>query len=56
VAGFDKVTGHRDLAETVAQRAVDLLSAPSVEGGRYTVICNPRIAGVFAHEAFAHLS
>lgn len=56
VAGFDKVTGHHDLAETVAQRAVDLLSAPSVEGGRYTVICNPRIAGAFAHEAFGHLS
>jgi len=56
VAGFDAVTGHQDLAESVAQRAVDLLSAPSVEGGRYTVVCNPRMAGVFAHEAFGHLS
>jgi TldD protein len=56
VAGFDAVTGHDDLVAAVAQRAVDLLSAPPVEGGRYTVVCNPRMAGVFAHEAFGHLS
>lgn len=56
VAGFDAVRGHHDLAQTVAQRAVDLLAAPPVEGGRYTVVCNPRMAGVFAHEAFGHLS
>ncbi|MBS3783681.1 MAG: TldD/PmbA family protein [Anaerolineae bacterium] len=56
VAGFDAVTGHHALVETVAQRAVDLLSAPAVEGRRYPVICNPRMAGVFAHEAFGHLS
>jgi len=56
VAGFDAVTGHDDLVGTVAQRAIDLLSAPPVEGGRYTVVCNPRMAGVFAHEAFGHLS
>lgn len=56
VAGFEAVLGHHDLAETVARRAVDLLSAPPVKGGRYTVVCNPRLAGVFAHEAFGHLS
>ncbi len=56
VAGFGAVRGHHDLAQTVAQRAVDLLTAPPVEGGRYTVVCNPRMAGVFAHEAFGHLS
>jgi TldD protein len=56
VAGFDAVKGHHDLAETVAERAVDLLTAPPLRGGRYTVVCNPRMAGVFAHEAFGHLS
>jgi len=55
-AGFDAVTGQEDLVKTVAQRAVDLLSAPAVEGGRYTVVCDPRMGGVFAHEAFGHLS
>jgi TldD protein len=56
VAGFDAVKGHHDLAETVAERAVDLLAAPPMQGGRHTVVCNPRMAGVFAHEAFGHLS
>ncbi len=56
VAGFEAVVGHHALVETVARRAADLLSAPRVQGGRYTVVCNPRLAGVFAHEAFGHLS
>ncbi len=56
VAGFGAVDGHHHLAETVAERAVGLLAAPPVQGGRYTVVCNPRMAGVFAHEAFGHLS
>lgn len=56
VAGFEAVLGHEEMARTVAQRAVDLLAAPRVKGGRYTVICNPKLAGVFAHEAFGHLS
>jgi len=56
VAGFEAVVGHHALVETVARRAVDLLAAPRVQGGCYTVICNPRLAGVFAHEAFGHLS
>jgi TldD protein len=56
VAGYEVVVGHHAMAETVARRAVDLLSAPRVKGGRYTVVCNPRLAGTFAHEAFGHLS
>jgi len=56
VAGFEALVGHHQLAEAVAKRAVDLLSAPRVKGGRYTVVCNPRLAGTFVHEAFGHLS
>ncbi len=56
VAGFETAVGHQVLAETAARRAVELLSAPRVKGGRYTVICNQKLAGVFAHEAFGHLS
>lgn len=36
--------------------AVELLDAPKVKGGQYTVIVDPDLAGVFAHEAFGHLS
>ncbi|MBU0492974.1 MAG: TldD/PmbA family protein [Chloroflexi bacterium] len=55
-AGFQVALGLEDKALTAAQRAVDLLTARPVAGGRYTVVLNPRLAGVFAHEAFGHLS
>jgi TldD protein len=54
--GFDFVQGREELAKAAAQRAVDLLSAETVVGGQYPVILNPRLAGVFVHEAFGHLS
>ncbi|MEE8470282.1 MAG: TldD/PmbA family protein [Dehalococcoidia bacterium] len=46
---------HSDV-EQMAKRAVELLTAPQLKGGEYTVICDPVLAGVFAHEAFGHLS
>jgi TldD protein len=54
--GFDYVQGCEGLAHTVAQRALDLLNAETVVGGRYPVVCNHELAGVFVHEAFGHLS
>ncbi len=45
-----------DKVEEIARRAVELLSAPQLKGGEYTVVCDPILAGVFAHEAFGHLS
>ena len=47
---------RQDEIAAVARRAVDLLSAQRIKGGTYTVIVNPRLAGVFVHEAFGHLS
>jgi TldD protein len=46
---------HQQVAE-MASRAVELLSAPQVKGGEYTVVLDPVLAGVFVHEAFGHLS
>ena len=40
-AGFQLVEGLQVKAETVAKRAVELLFAPPVTGGKYTVILNP---------------
>jgi len=54
--GYRIVRGLEDVCQKVAQRAVDLLSAHSVEGGRYTVVIDPKLCGVFVHEAFGHLS
>lgn len=46
---------HDDVRK-MAQVAIDMLSAPKVKGGTYTVIVDPSLAGIFAHEAFGHLS
>lgn len=54
--GFETVKDQHEKAERAARRAVELLSAPPVQGGIYTVVLNPKLAGVFAHEAFGHLS
>jgi TldD protein len=54
--GFQTIEGFQKQAESAAQRAVELLSAPPVMGGKYTVITDPKMTGVFAHEAFGHLS
>ncbi len=54
--GYQLVEGFQPKAQQAAQRAVELLSAPPVAGGAYTVVLDPLMAGVFVHEAFGHLS
>ncbi|URA10415.1 TldD/PmbA family protein [Thermospira aquatica] len=54
--GMELVLGLEQNAETIKKRALDLLKAPPLEAGVYTVLLDPRLAGVFAHEAFGHLS
>jgi len=53
---FSLIHGLHQQVERTAQHAVDLLSAPQVKGGEYTVVLDPVLAGVFTHEAFGHLS
>lgn len=55
-AGFEVALGLESKAAAAAQRAADLLDAPQVQGSVYTVILNQKLGGVFAHEAFGHLS
>lgn len=55
-AGFEYVLGKEELAHKAAGRAVELLSAKPVKGGQYPVIIDQKLAGVFIHEAFGHLS
>jgi len=54
-SGFELVLNREDMARDVASRAISLLSADPVKGGQYTVLLNPKLAGVFIHEAFGHL-
>jgi len=70
-AGSDVQTGHESvgdlrgfqicrnlepLCERAGRKAIDLLAARPVDAGKYTVICDQKLAGVFVHEAFGHLS
>ena len=53
---FAFVESLHDLVRETAARAVETLAAPNVQGGEYTVVLDPVLAGVFCHEAFGHLS
>jgi len=53
---FSDLKGLEELAKGTAEKAFQLLSAETVKGGRYTVVLDPYLAGVFIHEAFGHLS
>jgi TldD protein len=55
-AGFEAVENRDDLAREAAQLACALLEAEPVRGGRYAVVLDPALAGLFIHEAFGHLS
>ncbi len=53
---FAEIEGLHAQVEETARRAVELLSAPKVKSGEYSVVLDPVLAGVFTHEAFGHLS
>ncbi|MFC2014399.1 TldD/PmbA family protein [Chloroflexota bacterium] len=53
---FSAIRGINQRVKRMAQQAVELMSAPQLKGGEYTVVLDPVLAGVFVHEAFGHLS
>jgi TldD protein len=53
---FSKISHLDHEVEEMSHRAVQILSAPHIKGGEYTVVLDPILAGVFVHEAFGHLS
>ena len=56
VRGYQIVEGRDAVCEAVTRRAVDLLSAGPPQAGAHTVVLDPKLCGVFVHEAFGHLS
>ena len=54
--GIDKLYGLEGRIREMCERAQQLLDAPSIKAGVYTVVCDPTHAGLFVHEAFGHLS
>lgn len=53
---FNALCNQEPMVGNVAKIALDLLKAEPVQAGVYTVVIDQRLAGVFAHEAFGHLS
>ncbi len=53
---FGVVKGLEAEIDEACAVALGKLDAPKIKGGEYTVILDPRLAGVFVHEAFGHLS
>jgi TldD protein len=53
---FSAIEGIDEKVKEMAQRAVEMLTAPRIKSGEYTVVLDPILAGVFVHEAFGHLS
>ena len=54
--GFARVRGREAEVEAKTRVAVDLLRAEPVKAGTYGVVLDPKLAGVFTHEAFGHFS
>jgi TldD protein len=54
--GMELVLNLEENVEVVKKKAIDLLAAKKLESGQYKVLLDPNLAGVFAHEAFGHLS
>lgn len=56
LAGFELFQQVKtdEIFERAAKRAIGLLKAKPAPSGRYSVIADPDLAGVFAHEAVGH--
>jgi len=54
--GFAVLRNGEEAFEKKTDFVVQLLKAKPVEGGVHNVVLNPKLAGVFTHEAFGHFS
>lgn len=56
LGGFELVNKDDlvSLANTAAQRSLELLDGKPAPSGRFNVVTDPRLTGVFAHEAVGH--
>ncbi|AFZ46782.1 peptidase U62 modulator of DNA gyrase [Cyanobacterium stanieri PCC 7202] len=53
---YEDLTNLDQQVESASKRAVNALSLPPVKGGKYPVVIDPILTGLFVHEAFGHLS
>lgn len=56
LSGFQIVRNLEEKIEEITKNAVEMLKAEPVSAGKYTIICDQELSGLFAHEAFGHMS
>ncbi|HJJ90358.1 MAG TPA: TldD/PmbA family protein [Methanocorpusculum sp.] len=56
VVGQMNLPEYLDYGERCAKRAIELLDASIISGGKMSAVLDPAIGGVFAHEAVGHAS
>lgn len=58
--GFSGLTGFEifdtayDKIDGVAQSVIDLFKSTNIIPGEYEIVCDPKVSGLIAHEAFGH--
>ncbi len=53
---FNKLTDMDKRIEEVVEKSTSLLKAQPAKPGKFDIVIDPRLTGVFVHEAFGHLS
>ncbi len=56
VSGYNDLLGQEEKMHDAIRRASEMPQAEMVQGGKYTVVLDPSMTGLFIHEAFGHLS
>lgn len=56
LSDFSDVSKHQGRARTAIAESERFLKAPAVEPGKYRVLLDPEVAGIFTHESFGHKS
>lgn len=54
VAGLEALQNAADAARAASERAIRLLDAAEAPSGNFKVVLDPKLAGVFIHEALGH--
>ena len=55
-ASFDELKGHDNDFREYMKESEQFISAPAVTPGKYKVLLDPKVAGIFTHESFGHKS
>jgi len=52
--GVEALGALKPMIKGIVHNAVEMLGAKRIEPGEYDVICDPKVTGLIAHEAFGH--